>query len=87
MEQQNLSDKDGYRWLKMTIEEAHHAFEATSAYKANFSVFKAKAINPAVKELTLKDGWFIEFTPIKKGRKVAILEFKFKKDDQLGFNF
>lgn len=87
LEQQKLTDKDGWRWLKISVDEAHHAFEATATYKANFSVFSRKTIEPAIKELTLKDNWLIEWEAIKRGRKVGMLHFKFKKNEQLGFDF
>jgi plasmid replication initiation protein len=41
-----------------------------------------KIIEPAVRELNEKDGWAIEWEPIKAGRKVVALRFKFKKDPQ-----
>ncbi|WP_338333363.1 hypothetical protein [Acetobacter sp. LMG 32666] len=41
-----------------------------------------KIIKPAVKELIEKDGWLIEWKPIKTDRRVSKLRFEFKKDPQ-----
>ncbi|MQU29700.1 replication initiation protein, partial [Pseudomonas helleri] len=30
-----------------------------------------------------KDGWMIQWRPVKKGRKVGALRFDFKRNDQL----
>lgn len=65
------------------IEDFWHAMEAPETYRKNFKDLRVKIIEPAVKELTEKDGWIIDWHPVKKGRRVAKLEFYFKKDDQL----
>jgi hypothetical protein len=36
-----------------------------------------------VKELTEKDGWIIQWRPIKAGRKVKAVRFEFMRDPQL----
>ena len=46
------------------------------------SAKKRRIIEPAVKELTEKDGWLIEWTPIKAGRRVKAVRFVFKRDPQ-----
>lgn len=81
-EQMRGEDKDG--WLSMPIEEFWHAMEATESYRANFNVLKRKIIEPAIKELTEKDGWLIEWEAIKRGRRVAVLRFKFERNPQGG---
>ena len=43
---------------------------------------KRRIIDPAVKELTQKDGWLIQWEPIKAGRKVKSLQFTFMRDPQ-----
>jgi plasmid replication initiation protein len=48
----------------------------------NFKDCRVGVIEPAVKELREKDGWLIEWTPIKTGRKVTALRFEFKRDPQ-----
>ncbi|RKV70607.1 MAG: RepB family plasmid replication initiator protein [Neisseria sp.] len=80
---EQMRDKtDGKGWLSIPIEEFWHAMEATESYKANFSLLRRKVIEPAVKELTEKDNWLIEWEAVKRGRKVATLLFKFARDPQ-----
>lgn len=65
-----------------TIEDFCASMDATEKQKANFNNIKRRIIEPAVKELTEKDGWIIQWTPIKAGRKVVRLRFEFKKNPQ-----
>ncbi len=79
-EQMAGKKKDG--WLTISIEEFWHSMDASDSYKSNFSLLRNRVIEPSVKELIEKDGWLIEWEGIKKGRKVAMLKFKFEKDPQ-----
>lgn len=65
------------------IEDFWHAMEAPESYKKNFGQLTRRIITPSVKELTEKDGWIIDWHPVKKGRRVVKLEFYYKKDEQL----
>ena len=65
-----------------TIEDFAEAMDATEKQRKDFNNIKRRIIEPAVKELTEKDNWLIEWTPIKKGRKVAKLKFLFKRNPQ-----
>lgn len=51
--------------------------EAPESYQKNFKNLRVKIIEPAIKELSKKDNWIIEWKPIKNGRKVVMLEFTF----------
>lgn len=44
---------------------------------SDFAQIKRRIIEPAVKELTEKDGWQIQWQPIKRGRKVTAVHFNF----------
>jgi len=80
---EQMKDKtDGSGWLSMSIEEFWHAMEATESYKTNFQLLRKRVIEPAIKELTEKDGWLIEWEVRKRGRKVATLLFKFQRNPQ-----
>ncbi len=81
-EQHNQTDKDGFRWLKIGIDEFHHAMETPESYKTTFGLLRKYLIEPAVRELQEKDHWIINWSGIKQGRKVTMLEFKFKRDPQ-----
>lgn len=87
-EQMRKSDKktgekasDG--WLSIKIEDFWYSMEVPESYKKSFGIIRQKVIEPAVKELTEKDSWIIDWHPVKKGRRVVKLEFYFKKDEQL----
>lgn len=65
-----------------TIEDFAAGMDATEKQKANFAKVRTKIIEPAVKELTAKDGWIIEWHPITAGRKVKAVRFKFQRNPQ-----
>ena len=73
--EQMRQQQDNSGWLVMSIEEFWHAMEATESYRKNFSLLRKWVIEPAVKELTEKDNWLIEWEAIKRGRKVTALRF------------
>ena len=66
----------------MSIEEFAHAMEANDKQKADFAKMRTRMIEPAVKELTDKDGWLIDWTTIKAGRRVVSLRFRFVRNPQ-----
>jgi plasmid replication initiation protein len=77
-----LSQTASTGWRQIELDEFHHAMEATDKQRENFAAVRRKIIEPAVKELREKDGWLIEWWPIKTGRKVTALRFEFKRDPQ-----
>lgn len=82
--EQMRQQQDNSGWLVMSIEEFWHAMEATESYRKNFSLLRKWVIEPAVKELTEKDNWLIEWEAIKRGRKVTALRFQFERNPQGG---
>lgn len=66
-----------------TIEDFALSMDATEKQRSNFNNIRRRIIEPAVKELNSKDGWDIEWEPIKRGRKVVTVRFTFKKKAQL----
>lgn len=69
------------RWSP-EIEEFQNAMEAPASCRANFGMLRRSVIEPAVKELREKDGLLLEWEPVKAGRKVTGLDFKFRPDPQ-----
>jgi len=69
-------------WMEFTVEDFGASMDATDKQRADFAAIRRKIIEPAVKELTEKDGWLIEWKPIKRGRKVVKLRFDFKRNPQ-----
>ena len=65
-----------------TIEDFAASMDATEKQRADFAALRRKMIEPAVKELTEKDGWLIQWTPIKAGRRVAGVRFSFMRNPQ-----
>ena len=74
--------KDKGRW-KPTIEEFHRAMEPPPSCTKDFGQLKRRIIEPAVKELREKDGLLLDWEPVKTGRKVTGLDFKFRPDPQM----
>lgn len=67
--------------LYITLEDFRHALEIPKNY--TYTNIKQRCIEPAVKELQDKNGFIITWKPIKKGRSVASLRFKWKENDQI----
>lgn len=62
-----------------TIEDFCTSMEATQKQRADFNNIRRRMIEPAIRELTEKDGWIINFDPIKSGRKVTSIRFEFTR--------
>ncbi len=69
-----------------TIEDFCTSMEATAKQAANFAKVRTKIIEPAVKELTEKDGWLIQWQPVKAGRKVQAVRFTFMRNPTQSMN-
>lgn len=68
---------------RISVEEFCHAMEAPESCVKNFGELKRRVILPAIKEITSKDNWIIEWKGTKPGgKKIQGLEFSFKKDPQ-----
>ena len=77
-----LSQFESTGWRQIELDKFHHAMETPESYRANFKDCRRWVVESAVKELCEKDGWMIEWTPLKTGRKVTALRFEFKRDPQ-----
>ena len=71
----NDENKEHSEALK--LEELRHSLELPKSYR--YDHIKKRVIEPAVKELTQKDGWIIDWKPIKKGRSVESIKFTYKR--------
>lgn len=65
-----------------TVEDFAAAMDATEKQKADFNNIKRRMIEPAVKELTEKDGWLIQWVAVKAGRRVKSIQFNFMRNPQ-----
>ena len=77
-----LSRFESTGWAEYTVEDFAQAMDATDKQRADFAAIRRKIIEPAVKELCEKDGWLIQWRPLKRGRKVAAVRFEFRRDPQ-----
>jgi plasmid replication initiation protein len=68
-------------WAEYSIEDFKASMDAPASL-SDFGQVKRRMIEPAVKELTEKDGWIIQWQPIKAGRKVKAVRFNFMRDPQ-----
>jgi plasmid replication initiation protein len=68
--------------LKISVEELHKALETPSVYQQNFYHLRKKIIAPAIEEIKEKDGLNVQWKPIKKGRRVELIEFSFPVEQQ-----
>lgn len=69
-------------YLKIDLDEFKKALEIPTAYDKDFGKIREKVIAPAIKEIREKDDLKITWKPIKTGRKVTALEFKFPVEQQ-----
>lgn len=69
-------------WAEYTVEDFAEAMEATEKQRSNFNNIKRRIIEPAVAELVEKDGWLIDWKPMKAGRRVKAVRFDFKRNPQ-----
>jgi plasmid replication initiation protein len=77
-----LKSWDGAGKWSPTIEEFWSAMDAKPAHRANFKALRQRIIEPAVEELTKKNGLMISWEPVKEGRRVAALRFEFARNPQ-----
>jgi len=77
-----LSQYASTGWRQIELAEFHHAMEVPAYVLKNFKDCRVGIIEPAVRELREKDGWLIDWIPIKTGRKVTALRFEFRRDPQ-----
>ncbi|MCD8459773.1 replication initiation protein (plasmid) [Xylella taiwanensis] len=68
-------------WAEYTIEDFKASMDAPPSL-SDFGQVKRRIIDPAVKELTEKDGWLIQWEVVKAGRKVKAISFNFMKNPQ-----
>jgi plasmid replication initiation protein len=69
-------------WAEYAIEDFCASMDATEKQRADFNNIKRRMIEPAVKELIEKDGWLIQWRPVKAGRKVRAVRFEFIRNPQ-----
>ncbi|CAK0040497.1 replication initiation protein [Burkholderia pseudomallei] len=84
---ENLKSWNGAGRWEPSLEEFQHAMDAPQNYRTNFKELRRRVIDPAVKELTEKNGLIVDWEPTKNGRKVIGLRFKFRPNEQMALAF
>ena len=69
-------------YLKVELNEFKKMLDIPKTYDKDFGKIREKVIDPAIQEIKEKDGLKITWKPIKTGRKVTALEFKFPREQQ-----
>ncbi len=69
-------------YLKISLDKFNHAMETPKTYQQDFGLIRTKVLEIAIKEIKKKDGLCITWSPIKTGRKVTGLEFKYPVEHQ-----
>ena len=69
-------------YLKIELDDFKRTMDVPAAYNRDFGLIRTKVITPAIAEIKEKDGLKITWKPIKTGRKVTALEFKFPVEPQ-----
>lgn len=76
-------DKKDSGWFQMSTEEFATRMNATDKQVQDFGAIRRRIIEPAVKDLTEKDGWIVKWKPLKTGgRKFTSIRFEFKRNPQ-----
>ena len=65
-----------------SIDDFAAAMDASEKQREDFNNLRRRMIEPAIAELRAKDGWDIDWTPIKAGRKVVAVRFQFQRQAQ-----
>jgi len=73
--------QDKGKWT-VDVEDFADAVEAPDSCRKDFGNLRKRIIEPAIKELTEKDSWLIDWQPVKAGRRVSALHFTFKRNPQ-----
>lgn len=74
-------------WLLISVADFHEALNISQSQRKNFGKLRSQTLEPAINELSQKDGWLINWDPVKTGRKVTHLKFEFKKNPQFKLDF
>lgn len=69
-------------WAYYTIEDFCASMGATESQQKDFAKVRTKIIEPAIAELIEKLNMIITWEPVKAGRKVLALNFKFSENPQ-----
>jgi plasmid replication initiation protein len=73
--------------LVISLDDFKKCLDVPSAYDRDFGLIRSKVIKPSIAEMLEKDGLNVEWKPLKTGRKVTGLEFRFPAEKQATLPF
>lgn len=74
-------------FLSISLEEFWKVMDVPQSMRNKFVNLRARVIDPAIKEITEKDGLPVSWKIIKTGRKVTGLEFRFPIEQEASLPF
>lgn len=69
-------------WREFEVADFIKTFELGPTYQKDFGQVKRRVIDTAIEELKKKDGWIINVSYKKAGRKISSIRFNFEKNPQ-----
>lgn len=79
--EEKTKQRDRERWIRITLDDFRHMMDTPKKYK--WDDIKKRVVEPAIKQIKEKNEIDVEWKPLKKGRSVNALEFRFTPSDQL----
>lgn len=74
---------DGSHWCELSVDDFATLMDATEKQRKNFANIRRHMIEPGVRDLVEKDGWIVNWNPLKYGgRKISGIRFEFRRDPQ-----
>lgn len=70
----------------VSVEEFQRVMEVPESSKKSFAHLRVNVIEPSIKSITARTNLIVQYTPIKGGRKVVGLEFRFMENPQLSID-
>ena len=70
----------------VSVDDFHKVMEVPESIKTNFSLLRVKIIEPSIKSINARTDLIVQYTAIKRVRKVVGLEFRFMQNPQAGLD-
>lgn len=75
-------EKQEWGVLNISVDEFCFAMgiDEKSSYRTTFGLLRKRVIDPAINELSYKDGWEIKLEVVKTGRRITGLHFEYRRN-------
>jgi plasmid replication initiation protein len=71
----------------VSVEEFHKVMETPPSFRGNFKDLRINVIEPSIQSINSRTDLMVQYSAIKKGRKVAGLEFRFIQNPEQQLDF